>query len=85
MGGLLSADDHGAVGVVHDVVGDGAEDGPADGAHAPGSHHDHVGLLVVGHPDHHLPGLHPALSAELHTVYLRRPPATWEEKEQDKG
>ncbi len=47
MRGLLSADDDGAVRVMHDVVGDGAHDGAADGAESSGAHDDHVGVHVA--------------------------------------
>ena len=39
--------EHGAVGVVHDGSGAGAEDSPLEGALAPRAHDDEVGLLSL--------------------------------------
>lgn len=50
------ADHHGAVGVVHQEVADGAQDGTSHFAHAPCARHDHGRILLFGHTADDLAG-----------------------------
>lgn len=46
---LVSADQHGYMGVVKDVVANAAQEGAADLAHATGSRDDQLGVFVLRH------------------------------------
>lgn len=46
---LVSADQHGYMGVVKDVVANAAQEGAADLAHAAGSRDDQLGVFVLRH------------------------------------
>ena len=65
------AHDHRAVGVVHHVVTDTAQDGAPDCAHPACPHHHHGGLLLRGHGADNLARLHAAVVAELYAFDLQ--------------